>query len=47
MPARVGIASFASLLLACSGCGPRPPANPADIIYFGGAILTMAGDEPR
>lgn len=34
---------LAALLSSCS----REPENPADAVYFGGDILTMAGDQPQ
>ena len=37
---RVGLA----IMVLASGCGTGEPAMPADGIYFGGDIITMAGD---
>jgi predicted amidohydrolase YtcJ len=33
-----------TVAVALAACTPREPASPADTIYFGGDIITMAGD---
>ena len=45
MPYRFTLLAMAAV--ASSACAPRTPADPADTLYFGGPILTMAGEAPQ